>query len=46
MCILQLCMFLFIVVSYAAGSGKECVTEMVRVESAPLSATAMVKAPP
>ena len=40
--------FVFIVVSYAAGHGKECVTEMVRVESAysPLSATAVVKAPP
>ena len=47
-CILQLCMFVFIVVSYAAGRGKECVTEMVRVESAdsPLSATAGVKDPP
>ena len=41
-------MFVFIVVLYAAGRGKECVTEMVRVESAdsPLSATAVVKAPP
>ena len=38
----------YIVVSYAAGHGKECVTEMVRVESAysPLSAMAGVKAPP
>ena len=45
---LQLCMFVFIVVSYTAGHGKECVTEMVRVRSAyfPLSVTAVVKAPP
>ena len=41
-------MFVFIVVSYAAEHRKECVTEMVRVKSAyfPLSATAVVKAPP
>ena len=41
-------MFVFIVVSYDAGHGKECVTEMVRVEStdSPLSAMAVVKAPP
>ena len=49
-CILQLCMFVhvFLVVSYAAGHGKECVAEMVRVESTDshLSATAVVKAPP
>ena len=38
----------FIVVLYTAGHGKECVTEVVRVESAdsPLSAMAGVKAPP
>ena len=38
-------MFVFISVSYAAGHRKECVTEMVRVESAdsPLSAMAGVK---
>ena len=44
---LQLCIIICIV-SYAAGHGKERVTEVVRVESAdsPLSATAMVKAPP
>ena len=36
------------IVSYAAGHGKECVTEMVRVQSAdsPLSAMARIKAPP
>ena len=48
-CILQLCMFVhvFLVVSYAAGHGKECVTEMVRVESTDshLSAMAGAKAP-
>ena len=40
-------MFVFIVL-YAAGHRKECVTEMVRVESADssLSATAVVKTPP
>ena len=40
-------MFIFIV-SYAAEHGKEHVAEMVRVNSAdsPLSAMAMVKAPP
>ena len=46
---LQLCMFVhvYIVVSYAAGHRKECVTEMVRVKStdSPLSAMAGVKAP-
>ena len=36
------------IVLYAAGHRKECVAEVVRVESAdsPLSATAEVKAPP
>ena len=36
------------IILYAAGHGKECVTEMVSVESAdsPLSAMAGVKAPP
>ena len=36
------------IVAYAAGHGKECVTEMVRVEStdSPLSATVVVKTPP
>ena len=36
------------IVSYAAGHGKECVTEIVRVKStdSPLSATAVVKTPP
>ena len=36
------------IVSYAAGHGKECVTKMVRVESAgsPFSAMTGVKAPP
>jgi len=36
------------IVLCAAGHGKECVTEMVRVEStdSPLSAMAGVKAPP
>ena len=35
-------------VLYTAGHGKECVTEIVRVESAdsPLSAMAVVKTPP
>ena len=35
------------IVLYAAGHGKECVTEIVRVEStdSPLSATAVVKTP-
>ena len=38
----------FCIVLYAAGHGKECVTEMVRVEFAdfPLSAMAGVKTPP
>ena len=42
------CSCVFIVVSDAAGHGKECVTEVVRVEStdSPLSATAVVKALP
>ena len=41
-------MFVSIVVSYAAGHGKECVTEIVRVKSidSPLSAMAVVKTPP
>ena len=41
-------MFVYIVVSYAAGHRKECVTEMVRVKStdSSLSATAVVKTPP
>ena len=41
-------MFVYIVVSYAAGHRKECVTEMVRVKStdSPLSAMAVVKTPP
>ena len=45
---LQSCVFVYIVVSYAGGHRKECVTEMVRVKStdSPLSAMAMVKAPP
>ena len=40
-------MFVFIA-SYAAGHRKECVTEVVRVQSAdsPLSAMAGVKTPP
>ena len=37
-------MFVFIGVSYAAGLRKECVTEMVT--DSPLSAMAVVKAPP
>ena len=38
-------LFVYIVASYTEGHGKECVTEMVRVESAdsPLSAMAGVK---
>ena len=47
---LQWCMFVYvyIVVSYAAGHRKECVTEMVRVKStdSPWSAMAGIKAPP
>ena len=45
---LQWCIFVLIVVLYEAGHGKEHVMEMVRVKSAnsPLSAMAMVKAPP
>ena len=41
-------MFVFIVVSYAAGHGRECVVEVFRVKSAdsPLSAMAVVKVPP
>ena len=42
------CSCVFIVVSDAARHGKECVTEVVRIEFAdsPLSATVLVKAPP
>ena len=44
----QLCFFVFIVVSYTAGHEKECVMEVVRVESAdsPLSVMVVVEAHP